>query len=591
MIQFQYIYDSHDSLKSFLESDQVLDSAKKAKSILIQLYSAETDTDFLKGIVKVIKDTPLYNNAIIVGATTFGEIINGKALTRQTILGVSFFESSELFVFNQSCKDDEYDAYDAGHQLALYINRIEQRVAGILLLTTPNSINTMKLFEGISSHGEDYILFGGGAGDYSSLKESMVFSDDLILDEGAIAVAFCGDNLHIKCRSFLGWQALSKQMTITDCNEMVVRTIDDKPAFDVFAKYLGIQNDENFFMNVISFPLLIERDNEILARVSFTADTDGCLHFDADIKVGDRFRLGYCDPQKMTMDSASLQDELIEFSPQTVFLYTCSCRRIVLPSYIDLEMEPIESVAPTFGFYTYGEFYGTTNNPRLLNSTMVVVGLREGDCIKKDKHKKQTNNIIDYLNNPNADRNARNVARLVHFSKTVTEELEQTNKMLERLSVTDKLTGLYNRQKLDQTLIDEFKRVERYDQGFSIIILDIDHFKSVNDTFGHLAGDSLLVEMSKMLIQDNRKSDTIGRWGGEEFMVLLPSTDETAALSVAEKIRLAIELADFPEVGKITSSFGVTSHIQGDCIESFIYRADKALYKAKYHGRNQVQFM
>ncbi len=586
MIQFQYVYDSHDSLKSFLESEQLLDSAKKAKSILIQVYSAETGATFLKEIIKLIKDTPCYNNAIIVGATSFGEIINGKALTHQTVLGISFFESSELFVFNQSC---EHDEYNAGHEIALSIDRIEEQVAGILLLTTPNSINTQKLFEGISSHGEDYTLFGGAAGDYGSPQESLVFSDDLILNKGAIAVVFCGDDLHIKCKSFLGWQALSQQMTITDCNEMVVRTIDDKPAFDIFAKYLGIKNDENFIMNVISFPLLIERDNEILARVAFAADTDGCLHFNADIKAGDLFRLGFCDPQKMTMDSISLQDELIEFSPQTVFLYSCCCRRIVLPGYINLEMQPIEAVAPTFGFYTYGELYGTTNNPRLLNSTMVVVGFREGDYIKKDKHKKQSRNIIDYLNDPDAIRNARNVARLVHFSKTITEELEQTNQMLKRLSVTDKLTGLYNRQKLDQALIDEFKRVERYDQDLSLIILDIDHFKSVNDTYGHLAGDRILIEISKILIQDNRKTDIIGRWGGEEFMILLPNTNETAALCVAEKIRLAIELAVFPEVGQITSSFGVTSYVLEDCIENLIYRADKALYKAKYHGRNQVQ--
>ncbi|MBY0444157.1 MAG: diguanylate cyclase, partial [Burkholderiales bacterium] len=170
-----------------------------------------------------------------------------------------------------------------------------------------------------------------------------------------------------------------------------------------------------------------------------------------------------------------------------------------------------------------------------------------------------------------------------------TRELVEKNKELEQLAVTDRLTGLYNRLFLDQVLEREFSTIGRHGTTFSLILLDIDHFKQVNDTYGHHAGDEVLKSISKILKESVRESDVVGRWGGEEFLVLCPNTSRTDALKIAKKLRLAIEQYDFASIGCRTASFGVASYQQGDTIATVEARADKALYLAKDKGRNCVE--
>ncbi len=163
-----------------------------------------------------------------------------------------------------------------------------------------------------------------------------------------------------------------------------------------------------------------------------------------------------------------------------------------------------------------------------------------------------------------------------------------SKKRAEELAITDRLTGLYNRLKLDEVLNYEIAQTSRYDTPLSIIIIDIDHFKNVNDTYGHQTGDIVLKEVAQILRSCSRTSDTSGRWGGEEFLIILPNTNLTGALEAAEKIRTSIENYPFSVVGKKTASFGVAEFLVEENEDSFIERADQALYRAKSGGRNQV---
>jgi len=171
---------------------------------------------------------------------------------------------------------------------------------------------------------------------------------------------------------------------------------------------------------------------------------------------------------------------------------------------------------------------------------------------------------------------------------TLERELKEQYKKVKRLSQTDHLTGLFNRQKLDEKLDYEINRATRYDSFFSIIILDLDLFKVVNDTYGHQVGDIVLTEVSKILQQYTREIDVIGRWGGEEFMVICPETDGEGAEKLAENLRFMIEQQSFSVIGKKTASFGVSSYNQSDHVSTILDRADKALYQAKEQGRNRV---
>ncbi|MFZ6759026.1 diguanylate cyclase [Undibacterium sp. Ji50W] len=170
-----------------------------------------------------------------------------------------------------------------------------------------------------------------------------------------------------------------------------------------------------------------------------------------------------------------------------------------------------------------------------------------------------------------------------------THELEMRNRDLELLSSTDRLTGLHNRLKLEKILDEEHQRSLRYGTFFSIAIVDIDLFKQVNDCYGHQIGDQVLVGIANLLKEHVRSMDAVGRWGGEEFLVIFRETSIHAAVATAEKLRCAIANHEFKIVGKKTASFGVAAYHHPDSIHETMSKADNALYHAKKCGRNRVE--
>lgn len=177
---------------------------------------------------------------------------------------------------------------------------------------------------------------------------------------------------------------------------------------------------------------------------------------------------------------------------------------------------------------------------------------------------------------------------LLGVSRDITEQVRLREEII-RLSQTDKLTQLYNRSRIEDLLEDEYKRANRTDSPFAVIFLDVDHFKWVNDRFGHQAGDRLLNELSTMLLDNIRQTDRVGRWGGEEFFFILPDTDAAGALLFGEKIRLKISQYPFTNPTHITASLGVAVYQGCGTLMDLIARADAAMYAAKKAGRNQVQ--
>ncbi len=167
-------------------------------------------------------------------------------------------------------------------------------------------------------------------------------------------------------------------------------------------------------------------------------------------------------------------------------------------------------------------------------------------------------------------------------------KLNSLNKKLEKLSQTDKLTSIFNRTKLDSILEKELNVFKRYKEPLSLIIADIDFFKNINDTYGHTTGDIILKEFSQILSKNIRETDYIGRWGGEEFLIILPKAKENNALITAENLRVAVENFHFHHNIRITASFGVYECKEVDPTKC-ISKADKALYKAKNSNRNCVK--
>ena len=206
----------------------------------------------------------------------------------------------------------------------------------------------------------------------------------------------------------------------------------------------------------------------------------------------------------------------------------------------------------------------------------------------------------DYLPKPynEIELNARIYASL--RTKALQDELRQKNHQLEDLlrqveimAITDQLTGIYNRRRLETVLEEEFRRTIRYKSPLACLMIDIDHFKRINDRFGHHTGDMVIKETAQIITECAREIDTVARWGGEEFIALFPQTKKEDALRSAVRIIKKVSEHKFPEISneQITISIGIASVPDPsiDTEEKLIHASDMALYEAKKNGRNRAE--
>jgi tRNA A-37 threonylcarbamoyl transferase component Bud32 len=423
MKHFSHVLRNLEQLREFLANARP--HADRARSVLVQIYAAEMEQGAMQELVgEINRQLP---GGVVVGATTCGELAAGRTLFSETVIGLSFFDSTAVHPIILECAAGEEER--TGAELTRRIGELEERVAAVLLLSTPLSIDVSLVLRAMTSEKADYPVFGGGAADYGAMARSFLLNGTELRGSGVIAVALTGSDLHIESKTYLGWHPLSKEMTVTAVDGMVVKTVDGAPAFEVYRRHLGIPDDENFYTNTLEFPFLFERDGLTVSRAPVSVDREQGIQFVADIAEGERFRVGYGNPDRIIAEASAIQGVLREFSPEAIFLFTCSCRRFFLLGDVELETLPFEDVAPTFGFYTYGEFFGRGAKLHLLNSTMVAVGLREGPPRARSEAAPGPG-AASRGRDPLSNTHVKVVSRLVHFIGAVTDELEETNQHL-----------------------------------------------------------------------------------------------------------------------------------------------------------------
>lgn len=584
MISKTIVVKTINDLKGFVNRSENNVLLKNASSVLVQIFTSDSDPKWAMKIEAVIRQK--IPEALIVGASSMGEIAQGQLFIGSTVLSITFFKHTELHGYMVDASTDNLEAL--GENLGQRMANNDQKIAGVLLLATVSNINIAEFLKGFSNPKGNYPVFGGGAGNYNSAEEPLVFLNHEYSTKGLIAVAFIGDEITIEAHTYLGWQALTKKMVITETDGLWVKKIDGQPAVNVYQHYLNIQGDGDFFINVLEFPFLVKRDGIEYAKSPKSPNDEGAIKFFTYLKEGESFRIGYGNPSTIIEQAQLIQNRIENFNPESIFLYSCVGRRYLLQNEVNMETEPFEAIAPTFGFYTFGEFYGQANHVHMFNSTMVAVCMKEEDHpIDRSNHEKKV--VISNGSDPFATKHSQSISRLINFIKVVTEELEDATKEAQMLAERDYLTKAYNRMKAHEFMEYEMNRCHRYGSEFSIVMLDMDWFKKVNDTFGHNVGDEILIHLVKLIELEIRKIDVLSRWGGEEFLIIIPATGIEGAIVTAERIRAAVELTLFPRGIRQTCSFGATAYKEGETIEETIDRADKALYEAKQKGRNRVE--
>ena len=509
-----------------------------------------------------------FPRAAIAGLTTAGGIEDGQMNTGKTILSFMAFDESPVEVLHYNMKD----------------------LRAVEILETQLTGNVEPFLDAISALPPSVAIFGGGADTDDLNQPSYIFDKEAIMNEGFVIMLFRG-TVKVLTRSVLGWQPLGRQVTITAMDgNMVIKELDHI-AVNFYEKYLKIDPSVDFDKKTLSFSLVVEKDGVELVRLPMSCHKNGSLVFNIALHVGDKLRMAYGDPNEIINGSRRVLGRIRDFGPQGMLLFSCVVRRYYLKDDVNQILSAYERITPAAGGYTRGEIDRIEGHVYTMNMNLVSAAFRE-----ETKDHKRT--IADITGDPshmendsalNLDDSLSTVQCLASFITVTSKELSDAYQKLAFVAGHDSLTDLLNRGRIEWVLRHLIEDTNKTHHTFSAIMIDIDSFKHINDTYGHSVGEDVLIRLADIMKNGVRPTDYAGRWGGDEFVILLPDTDIDQSEKVADRMRRNFAEADILPDGKaVTASFGVTTSYEGETLESFYRRMDSALYPAKGAGTNQV---
>lgn len=560
-----YLLEEEEELEACLSA--IEPEEMECHDLLVQIFSVSmTQEDFARvsGLIKAS-----FPQAKVIGGKVDVCISGGRGSSNGISLTFMKFMSSEanLCVLHL---DDEERAIEEDACMA-WLEKQED-LAAIQVLTIGHISAMSELFGGKIL----VPLFGGLLGDSIGGKEGFIYCDGEVLKHGLLLVALCGPKLRVQVERSSGWQPLGPLMTITRVNgPYIVSELDGQPFEVMYDHYIGSVAGETFLDKSLLFPIVLHRESGLIARHPLRCREDGSAEFGAGFAVGDLVQFGYGNPQHVIYDTQEMQQRIAEFHPQGLFLADCLARWLLMEGNVESELKNCRLIAPSFGFYGYGELMHGRSSMILHNMTLVLTGIREEDT---EELRPKARFVPDHIP---LTRQQQYLSHLVHFVQQTTSELEALNGLLGHKAQTDALTGLYNKGQIESLLQEIMKQEARSPRGVCLMMIDADNFKHINDHFGHDTGDVALKTIADVLKEQVRTSDAVGRWGGDEFWVILRETDGEGAAHVAARIKAGLAAYHLPDGTKYSLSIGIAAAIKGDTQETFFRRADQALYQAK----------
>jgi diguanylate cyclase (GGDEF)-like protein len=557
-----YYHDFY-GLAEFVRNNQDILGSDGHSATLIQIFSGQCDQDFLKKLLAELN--LLMPQALILGTTTSGEIMNGKVSGLETVLSFSIFDQTRIRT-GFFPKGDLND-FELGQKIATVFNSSQAKL--LILFSTGRAINSKIVLKGIESLCPGLPIIGGIAG--YNVSECFVSCQGQITNYGVVGVVLEGDNLQVNSYSNLGWQPIGKEMTITKVDGLRVCTIDNMPAYQVYRRYLGL--DTSNFSNAMEFPLLVKRDGILIARTPNFYHEDDSITFEEEFVAGEKVRLSFGDVELISEAIDSLCREIRQYPAESIFVYSCECRRGFLQELSIIETEPLQKIANTSGFYTYGEFYNNSKSNQVLNATMTVTVLAETDQkMPKDKLVARRTDVLKAL---------------THLINTVTAELVDANEQLQYLGLHDQLSGLYNRTFFER----ELKRLETADCSVGVVVCDIDGLKIINDTLGHSFGDKMICTAAKVINESCPREAIVARIGGDEFAILIVNPSLSVLKNIGQKMitmaaknrSLHPELCLYLSVGFALSKSG-----GGKNLIDVFKTADAKMYNNKQKNKDHI---
>lgn len=586
-LQFAYVHEnSDDLLKQLLDLKNT--PGISDGNIMFQVFSEILDPAVIDRVCKIIGS--VFPGVPYMCCSTSGNIVDCRLASVISVVCTVFESQTTRFeIFQYDLRKKSVSEITA--EITEETNR-RPWVRAIEMYFTIPEVSSTPFCDGLNCIRPDIHIFGGVvcSPDITS-DSSFVASEKCGYSEhSVIAVFYGGDDFYVKSMKITGWKPIKRIFRVTKASGCILYELDGIPAYDVYRNYLNINNDENFFYNTLEFPLFYEHNGETILRVPVASNPDGSITMSSDIETGSVVRISYGDPETILESIRADSKEIRQFQPDIMHIFSCAARRAFWtssePTY---ELHPFESISSSSGFFSHGEFIRSSGCLNQHNVTLVIASMREGrtSTALSDESSAAEEDVTSKLSL---------VSRLATFISSSSLDLERINARLEIVNrnlrtaaITDGLTGLFNRGETQAQIEKSLAHIK--DEAFSLIMIDIDNFKQVNDTYGHQEGDSVIIALSDILRNGQppyTKSFSAGRWGGEEFMLILYNTDLSLASHVAELIRQCFSNTAFPLAKSQTVSIGVTQARVEDTSDSLCTRVDEALYKAKKTGKNKV---
>ena len=513
MKQIQFTFRDDKTLVEELRKIRQWVRSNLCSKVLIQIYTEILDRNRIEHVCETIGR--MLPEAIYAGCSSNGNIVNGDFSGGSIAVICSLFEypSTKIELLQYPMLPGAQE--NVAEKLAA---EVEKRpwVKAVELLVTIRGMSMTSLCEGLTRVRKGVQIFGGGAFCEDLEKDdACVFSKAKGYQEkGIVFILFGGDDLHVESSYVTGWKPLGSFLNVTATDGCFLKELNDRPAFEIYYKYLHIHNDEHFFNNTLEFPFLYRQNGIDIMRAPVASNPDGSLTMPADISQDVKARIAYGDPWTI-LDSAWQEgNRILKFTPESIFVFSCAARRIFWGNQeVGKETEPYQEVAPTSGFYTSGEFLRTGDFVNQHNVTQVIAAMREGEA--KEHPEKELS-----MTERTFEGKISMINRMATFIKTTTEELEEANRKLRELAVVDAMTGVGNKTAYLEKMRSLDEQISRGRASFSVCVFDLNGLKEINDKYGHECGDIAICDAAEVLKTVFGK-ERLYRIGGDEFIAIL----------------------------------------------------------------------
>lgn len=544
------------------------------QSILISIYTHWNKPETIREMIRLFCDA--FHEAEIAGMTTAGGIDNGRMRLRQTVVTIQFFEKSDVHTAIYDFSQDPMG--ELGEKARSFCQR-QKDLSALLLLMTQRYYDFEPFLTALDKLGKDIPICGGYAHTYRNEDGIYVFTKDAILSRGILLVTFSGD-VKVMTTSVMGWQPLGRTMTITAIDgPLVIRSLDHKPAAYFYQKYL---HSTDFGKSELLFPLVRSRHQVQLSILPLEHRSDGALQTNVFSHVGDQVQMAYGNPDQVILSSREALGHIERFAPEGMLLISCVTRRYFLKEDVNQILSAYSDFCVAPGGYVNGELIRIDGKTQATNMTLISVCFREGEAPLVAATRKPHAPVV-------LGETLSTIQRLATFVTETTKELAETQKQLSFAASHDSLSGLFNRGAMEKYLAQCIKNNAEIGMPLSAIMIDLDHFKTINDTYGHSIGDAVIRTLADLMKKHTAGRGYAGRWGGDEFLIILPgSTLETAEMLSIHMKDALLHAHVLPDDSPVSASFGVTIARPGELEQSFYKRVDNALYTSKENGKNRI---